>query len=109
MTFKKGQSGNPRGRPRKVVEDAKHSLLLDLFNEQAEKDVINNMIALAKMRIENSSVAVNAAVWLWDRKYGKVKEHLELSGFVDTKGYVDVSPDDWDNEEDPPDLSISPA
>lgn len=108
MTFQKGQSGNPKGRPKRAVEDARHSVLLDLFDSRAEQDVINNMIVLAKSRIENSSVAVNAAVWLWDRKYGKVKEHFEISGYIDTKGYIDVSPDDWESapEEDQADSGL---
>lgn len=108
MTFQKGQSGNPSGRPKKVVEDAKHSLLLDLFDDQAEREIITNMLRLAKSKnITTAPSSINAATWLWDRKYGKVKEHMELSGFVDLKGYANVSPDDFDNEAtDPPDSAV---
>lgn len=65
------------GRPRKVVEAAEQSVLLELFNADAERDVVANMIALASMP---SKQAVSAAAWLWDRKYGKVTEKVESSG-----------------------------
>jgi CxxC motif-containing protein (DUF1111 family) len=74
MAFQKGQSGNPAGRPPKVVEDAKQSVLLTLFDEKAEAAVIKAQIAKAK---EGDTPA---ATWLWDRKYGKVKEQVEHSG-----------------------------
>lgn len=84
MTFKKGQSGNPAGRPPKAVEDAKQSVLLRLFNEQAEIDVVQAQINVAK------SGDTGAATWLWDRKYGKVKDvveqHIRQQVVVDIDG-----------------------
>lgn len=90
------------GRPPKVVEDAAQSVLLELFNEKEERLIVANMIANAKRKgMAAANSATNAATWLWDRKYGKVKDQIEHSGAVDLKGYVTVSPDDWDEE--PPD------
>lgn len=87
MPFQKGQSGNPKGRPRRVVEDAKQSVLTTLFDEAAERDVVKAMIEGAKRR------DVAAATWLWDRKYGKVKEKVEHSGGVE-HFYVDIGGSD---------------
>ena len=108
MTFQKGQSGNPNGRPKKAVEDAKHSLLLVLFDDQAEREIILNMVRLAKSKnITTAPSSINAATWLWDRKYGKVKEQMELSGSIDVKGYVSISPDDFDSAAtDSPDSAV---
>jgi hypothetical protein len=93
-------NGGPRpgaGRPPKIVEDAQHSVLLDLFDWQAERDIVLNMIANAKRKgLPAAPSAISAATWLWDRKYGKVKDQIEHSGGIDIKGYTHVSPDDWD-------------
>lgn len=92
MPFEKGQSGNPKGRPPKVVEDAQRSVLLRLFDEKAEEAVVKAMIAKAKSRMDPGAVA--AATWLWDRKYGKVKEQVESSGGLTIKVvYADADAD----------------
>lgn len=74
--FQPGQSGNPSGRPPKPVEEARQSVLLRLFDEQAEIAVVKAQITKAK---RGDTVA---ATWLWDRKYGKVKEQVENSGSI---------------------------
>ena len=85
LPFEKGNPGGP-GRPPKPVEDAKHSVLLDLFNEQEERAVVKAQIREAKKG------NTTAATWLWDRKYGKVKEQVEQSGGL-TIRVVYVDPD----------------
>lgn len=78
MPFKKGQSGNPRGRAPRIVEDAQLSVLADVFNESAERAVVLAMLRVAKKG------DVSAATWLWDRKYGKVTEKIDHSGSIGT-------------------------
>lgn len=75
MPFQKGHPGGP-GRPPKVVEAAQHSVLLELFDEVAERRVIRAQLKQAY------AGDTTAATWLWDRKYGKVKEPREHSGTI---------------------------
>lgn len=81
-----------------MVEDAKQSILFELFDEQAERAVVQNMILNAKRKgVMAASSAINAATWLWDRKYGKVKDLVEQSGGLTIK--VEYANPDTDDPE----------
>jgi hypothetical protein len=67
------------GRKPKPVEDAQHSVLLTLFDADAERRVVLNLIELASTP---NPAAVSAAKELFDRKYGIVKDTVETSGDV---------------------------
>ena len=77
--FKKGQSGNPNGRPKKLPELDK--LLADVLGE--EKDGVTAADAiLRKLRAMAAQGNLRAAEILLDRAYGKAKQQLEHSGTV---------------------------
>ena len=72
--FKKGQSGNPNGRPRKLPELDK--LLADVLGE--EKDGITAGEAILKaIRAKAAKGDVRAAELLLDRAYGKPKQSID--------------------------------
>jgi hypothetical protein len=74
--FKKGQSGNPNGRPRKLPELDK--LLADVLGE--EKDGITAGEAILKaIRAKAAKGDVRAAELLLDRAYGKPKQTSETT------------------------------
>ncbi len=79
--FQKGNPGGP-GRPKKPVEDTGRAILLELYDEVAERAVIENMISIAKAP---GKTAVSAATWLDERKHGKVTEKVEQSGGLTIK------------------------
>jgi hypothetical protein len=72
--FKKGQSGNPNGRPRKLPELDK--LLADVLGE--EKDGVTAGEAILKaIRARAAKGDVRAAELLLDRAYGKPKQSID--------------------------------
>jgi hypothetical protein len=74
--FKKGQSGNPNGRPKKIPELDK--LLADVLGE--EKDGVEAAKAiLMALRAKATKGDVRAAEVLLDRAYGKAKQFLDHS------------------------------
>lgn len=78
--FKKGQTGNPNGRPKKLPELDK--LLADVLGE--EKDGIEAAKAiLMALRAKATKGDVRAAELILNRAYGKPKENIELSGSQD--------------------------
>lgn len=74
--FKKGQSGNPRGRPKKLPQ--LDLLLADVLGE--EKDGITAAEAILKaLRMKATKGDVRAAEVILDRAYGKSKQVNELT------------------------------
>lgn len=72
--FKKGQSGNPKGKPRKLPH--LESLLADVLGE--DKDGIEAAKAiLMALRAKATKGDVRAAEVLLDRAYGKVKQTVD--------------------------------
>lgn len=72
-SFKKGQSGNPAGRPKKLPEIDK--LLADILGE--EKDGVTAADAiLKKLRQMAAQGNLRAAEMLLDRAYGKPKQTI---------------------------------
>lgn len=73
--FKKGQTGNPNGRPKKLPEIDK--LLADVLGE--EKDGITAADAiLRKLRAMAAQGNIRAAEILLDRAYGKAKQTVDM-------------------------------
>jgi hypothetical protein len=82
---KKDNRGGKRpgaGRPHKVVEEAQTSILHELFDAEAERQVVEAMIKRAIWSASDSA-SVSAATWLWDRRYGKVTEKTESHHTID--------------------------
>lgn len=74
--FKKGQSGNPKGRPKKLPQ--LDELLADVLGE--EKDGIEAAKAiLMALRAKATKGDVRAAEVLLDRAYGKAKQVIDAN------------------------------
>lgn len=78
--FKKGQSGNPKGRPK--LPDLKEAISKVLADGDGDLSVLDHIIiALAKKAAKGD---VRAAQELLDRGYGKSKQVIEGSLSTDT-------------------------
>jgi hypothetical protein len=75
--FKPGQSGNPKGRPKKIP--AIDELLAEVLGEEKDGKTAAQVILMA-LRAKATKGDVRAAEVLLERAYGKVKERHELSG-----------------------------
>lgn len=73
-SFKPGQSGNPKGRPKKLPQLDK--LLADVLGEET-KGVTAGEAILKALRAKASRGDVKAAELLLDRAYGKVKQEID--------------------------------
>ena len=86
--FKKGESGNPNGRPKKLPELDK--LLADVLGE--EKDGITaGEVILKALRAKAAKGDVRAAEVLLDRAYGKAKQTIDNNISVNKPVIIDWS------------------
>ena len=84
--FKKGVSGNPLGKPKKLPELDK--LLSDVLGE--EKEGVTAMETIIKaLRMKAAKGDIRAAEILLDRCYGKSKQSVHVTG--DKIGIIDWS------------------
>ena len=79
--FKKGQSGNPNGRPKKIPQ--LDVLLADVLGEEKDGKTAAEAILMA-LRAKAARGDVRAAEVLLDRAYGKAKQDLNISGEIKT-------------------------
>lgn len=86
--FKPGQSGNPKGRPKKLP--AIDKLLADVLGSEDEENSEAKQIleALVKKAKKGDT---RAAEILLDRGYGKPKQTIDIPGEV-IKGFVIQAP-----------------
>lgn len=82
--FKKGQSGNPNGRPKKLPH--LDELLADVLSEESEEDGMDAAKAiLVALRNKAMKGDIRAAEVLFDRAYGKAKQFIEQNNLFDEK------------------------
>lgn len=74
--FKKGQSGNPKGQPKKIPR--LDILLADVLGEKKDGIEAAKAILMA-LRTKATKGDVRAAEVLLDRAYGKAKQEIDLS------------------------------
>ena len=74
--FKKGETGNPNGRPKKLPD--LEVLLADVLGEEKDGKTAAQAILMA-LRAKAAKGDVRAAEVLLDRGWGKVKQALEVS------------------------------
>lgn len=73
--FKKGQTGNPKGRPRKLPELS--VLLADVLGEQTKEGLTAAEDILRAMYARARKGDTRAAELLLDRAYGKPKQSID--------------------------------
>lgn len=73
--FKKGQSGNPKGRPKKAP--GLDQIIADVLSEEKGGQNVAQMI-IKRLALQAVKGNIRAAEVLLERAYGKVKQQIEV-------------------------------
>lgn len=87
--WKKGQTGNPNGRPRKLPE-LKELLANVLGEEKDGKTRAERIIEAACKKAEKGDI--RAGEWLFDRGWGKAAVNVDLTGEVNVNTVIRPKP-----------------
>lgn len=79
--WKKGQSGNPKGQPRKLPE--LKELLINVLGDEKDGKSAAEAILMA-LRAKATKGDVRAAELLLDRAYGKPKQDIDIEANIAT-------------------------
>jgi hypothetical protein len=79
--WKKGQSGNPAGRPKKLPE--LRELLANVLGDEKDGKTAAEAILMA-LRAKATKGDVRAAELLLDRAYGKPKQDIDIEANIAT-------------------------
>lgn len=93
--FKKGESGNPNGRPRKLPELDK--LMADVLGEEKDGKTAAEAI-LAALRAKAAKGDIRAAEVLLNRGYGMPQQKVQHSGKI---GLIQLIEGETDPNDDP--------
>ena len=93
--FKKGQSGNPKGRPK--LPDLKEAMANALAEEKDGKTALEAI--LAAMRAKAARGDVRAAEFLLDRGYGKATQDINMKNEGTTELVIRVIEDGTNSQE----------
>lgn len=77
--FKKGQSGNPAGKPRKLPEIEK--LMADVLGEEKDGKTAAEAILMA-LRAKAAKGDIRAAEVLLNRAFGMAKQSIQTDGVI---------------------------
>ena len=83
--FKKGQSGNPKGQPKKIPE--LNILLAEVLGEEKDGIAAAKAILMA-LRAKATKGDVRAAELLFNRAYGKAQESININAEVKTNSTI---------------------
>ena len=93
--FKKGHSGNPKGRAPRKKEERFMEVSIAAVSLKDWRAIIKKAVTRAK------SGDPQARKFLADYLLGPPQQRLDVtSGGETLKGYIGISPDDWDDDGD---------
>lgn len=80
--FKKGQSGNPKGRPK--LPDLRE-IMQKVLGEEGQNGMTAVEVIFLAQRAKAIKGDTKAAEWLMDHGYGKIKQTIDMNGSMEIK------------------------